>query len=197
MPQIIHERPEDAVLIEPLLDECFGPQRFTKTAYKIREEISPLPELSFVVREGTSLLATIRYWPLSIGGTTAALLLGPIAVAPARQGQKIGVNLIKRSLAVAEELGHQIVILVGDPEYYGQFGFTNAADRNLEFPGPVERRRFLVKEMVPGALFGASGMIEGAVSMSQKVGRVASDHETRTLVSRLTALSPPPEAKKT
>ncbi len=196
MLKILHERPTDAALIEPLLDKCFGAARFTKTAYKIREKISPFKELSFIVREETELLATIRYWPLVVGKDTQALLLGPIAVEPSRQGQKIGVNLIRTSLAVAQELGHQIVILVGDPDYYGQFGFVNAGELGLEFPGPVEPHRFLAAELVAGSLVGVDGLIEGASLPIVPAGHLASKKETEELLQRLSTFAPPADTEK-
>jgi len=191
MYQIIHERPEDAALIEPLLDKCFGPERFEKTAYKIRENINQLPELSFIVRDNGNLLATIRYWPLLIGGNAAAILLGPIAVEPDRQGQKIGVTLIRKSLALAQVLGHEIVVLVGDPEYYEQFGFQNASALGLEFPGPVAERRFLVKELADGAINGVSGMVEGLNPASEPMSEAMKSKE---VVAGLSTFSPPAEA---
>ena len=191
MPQIIHERPEDAVLIEPLLDKCFGADRFNKTAYKIREHIKPLPELSFVTCEGDQLLATSRYWPILIGAVTPAVLLGPIAVEPALQGKGIGVALIRRTLDEAVGLGHKIVVLVGDPEYYGQFGFLSASARGLQLPGPVEDRRFLVKECGVGALKNVSGMITGASLPEASKGRIASKSETNRLIATLPAFAPP------
>ncbi|MAZ02700.1 MAG: GNAT family N-acetyltransferase [Sneathiella sp.] len=191
MPQFIQERPGDAALIEPLLDECFGPDRFKKTAYKIRENIVPQPELSYVAVEEGRLLATIRYWPITIGGTTPALLLGPIAVSPKLQGKGIGVGLIRETLRVAQDLGHRIIVLVGDPEYYGQFGFENAAVLGFKLPGPVEEKRFLVKECVPGALKGVTGMLAGAPLIPLPPGRVATQAETTRLTEQLAALSPP------
>lgn len=196
MLKILHERPKDAALIEPLLDKCFGEARFTKTAYKIREKIFPYKELSFVVREDAELLATIRYWPLVIGSEAQALLLGPIAVEPGRQGQKIGVNLIRTSLAVARELGHKIVILVGDPDYYGQFGFVNAGELGLEFPGPVEPHRFLAAELVPGSLDGVNGLIEGGLLPIVPPGHLALRKETEELLQRLSAFAPPADTEK-
>ncbi len=196
MLKILHERPSDTALIDPLLDKCFGAERFSKTAYKIREKISPYKELSFVVRDDTDLLATIRYWPLVIGTDTKALLLGPIAVEPSRQGQKIGVNLIRTSLAVARELGHRIVILVGDPDYYGQFGFINAGALGLEFPGPVAPHRFLVAELVSGSLEGVSGRIEGGPLPTVPAGHLASQSETADLLQRLSTFAPPAYTEK-
>ncbi|MEX0582880.1 MAG: N-acetyltransferase [Sneathiella sp.] len=194
MPLIIQERPGDAALIEPLLDECFGPDRFTKTAYKLRENIQPQPELSFVTIDGDSLLATIRYWPITIGEETSALLLGPIAVSPGLQGKGIGVGLIRKTMQVAMELDHRLIVLVGDPEYYGQFGFQNAAKLGFKLPGPVEERRFLVKECVPGALKDVSGMLAGASLTPQPPGRIAAQSKTTLLTDKLAALSPPADA---
>lgn len=191
MPQIIHERPEDAALIEPLLDECFGPERFTKTAYKIRENIHPLPELSFVIRDGDKLVATIRYWPITIGDMSPALLLGPIAVEPTLQGRGLGIALIRQSLQMAIELGHKIIVLVGDPEYYGQFGFDAASPKGLQLPGPVEDRRFLVKECEQGALRNVSGVIAGGSMPDISAGRVAKLSETEQLIAKLAAFAPP------
>ncbi|MDF2366194.1 GNAT family N-acetyltransferase [Sneathiella sp.] len=194
MPQIIHERPEHAALIEPLLDRCFGPDRFNKTAYKVRENITPLPELSFVTVEGDTLLATIRYWPVMIGGKTPALLLGPIAVEPELQGKGIGVALMRETIRVATEQGHQLIVLVGDPEYYGQFGFQNAAVLGFEMPGPVEKHRLLVKECAPGTLENVSGIIAGVADISSFPGRTAFETETDEMMARLAAFTPPTDA---
>ncbi|USG61877.1 N-acetyltransferase [Sneathiella marina] len=193
MPQIIHERPEDAAQIEPLLEKCFGPERFKKTAYKIRKKLKPIPELSFVIEESEKLLATIRYWPITIGIDTNALLLGPIAVDPERQGEGLGVSLIQKSLQVAQGLGHQIVILVGDPEYYEQFGFFSATKCNLSMPGPVEDRRFLVRELIPDSLFGVSGTVAGGTIGGKPAGRIASLQETSHKIDKLAPLAPPAE----
>lgn len=194
MPHIIHERPEHAEQIEPLLDRCFGPDRFKKTAYKVRENTTPLPELSFVTVEGDRLLATIRYWPITIGDETPALLLGPIAVDPDLQGKGIGVGLMRETIKVATELGHELIVLVGDPEYYGQFGFQNATILGFEMPGPVEERRLLVKECVSGALENVSGLVAGASGVPVSPGRIASARETDELVERLSAFAPPADA---
>ncbi len=194
MPQIIHEQPEHAEQIEPLLDRCFGPDRFKKTAYKVRENTTPLPELSFVTVEGDKLLATIRYWPIVIGNVTPALLLGPIAVEPDLQGKGIGVGLMRETLKVAKELGHHLIVLVGDPEYYSQFGFENAADHGFKMPGPVDERRLLVKECKPGALDNVSGLITGKPFELAPSGRIATEVETEEVIAELAAFAPPADA---
>lgn len=159
---IVAERPADAAQIETLLDLTFGSERTKKTVYRLREGIAHLRPLAFVVHEdGTSrLLGSIRYWPVTIGETQApAIMLGPVAVHPDYQGQGIGRALIRHSLYAATRLGHRLCILVGDKPYYEPFGFIGAAERGLDMPGWVERERFQVMELLPGALDGVSGMV--------------------------------------
>lgn len=194
MYQIIHERPKDADQIEPLLEICFGPERVQKTAYKIRENLEPLPELSLVAVDGDTLLATIRYWPVTIDEKHPALLLGPIAVMPSHQGEGIGIALIKESLKLAKEFGHRVIILIGDQDYYDKFGFRSAANAGLSFPGPVEIDRFLVCELVSNALSGVSGMVLGDENRDAHPAEKMPLDKSTELVQRLSAFSPPSEA---
>ena len=158
------EEARHAAAIEALLDRSFGPDRFKKTAYRLREGVTPLPELSLVAIEhdemGNEVLeGTIRYWPVTIGGTVPALLLGPIAVAGHLQGSGLGSKLIRMSLNKAAALGHRAVILVGDAPYYARFGFSRERTLGMQMPGPVDPDRFLGLELVPGALAGAAGLV--------------------------------------
>jgi predicted N-acetyltransferase YhbS len=90
------------------------------------------------------------------------LLLGPVAVAADCRNRGIGAALILRCLREARRRGHGAVILVGDPPYYGRFGFTAEKTAALRLPGPFERRRLLALELAPGALDGAHGRISAA-----------------------------------
>ncbi|WP_207455950.1 N-acetyltransferase [Azospirillum sp. SYSU D00513] len=157
------EETRHAQPIEALLDRAFGPDRFKKTAYKLREGIAPLPELGFVAIEhdehGNEVLeGTIRYWPVEVGGNPS-LLLGPIAVSERLQGAGLGSKLIRMSLNKAAAMGHRSVILVGDAPYYARFGFSRSLTLDMQLPGPVDLDRFLGLELVPGALAGVSGMV--------------------------------------
>lgn len=156
MIQLTHERPDDAQPIESLLDTAFGPDRLRKASYQYRVAAPPVPYLRFVARDHGDLIGTIRYWPVSVGGGREALLLGPIAVDPARGARGVGGALIRHSLSVAAEAGHGAVLLVGDIEYYGRFGFRHAATQGIVMPGECAER-LLVHELAPGALHGAAG----------------------------------------
>ena len=176
--EILPQRPQDPEHFELLLDRAFGPDRLNKTVYRLREGVEDLPDLRFVAvdRHG-SLLASLRFWPVMIE-TVPAVLLGPLAVDPALQGQGIGKAMVRRGLAEARRLGWRICIVVGEPEYYGPYGFVNAAAAGLILPGPVDPRRFQVLEIEAGALEGLRGSVRPAETATARpaaldCGRVA------------------------
>jgi predicted N-acetyltransferase YhbS len=153
------EQPHDAPAIEALLDEAFGPERHQKQSYRYRHLSAPVEALCLVAREGEQLLGTVRHWPVTIVGDrvmTPALLLGPIGVAADRRRERIGDRLMRESLRRALELGHGVVLLVGDISYYGRFGFRPAAARGIGMPGE-QPHRLQILELQPGALDGVSG----------------------------------------
>jgi predicted N-acetyltransferase YhbS len=159
--EIAPETPADATAIEHLLDLAFGSDRTGKTVYQLRDGIRPVGELGFIIRDADGRLkGSLRFWPIMIGdGRVAALLLGPIAVAPEDRGKGYAKALIWHGLGVARALGHRIVLLVGDAPYYEQFGFTRALALELALPGWVDEARFLGLELVPSALSGVRGMV--------------------------------------
>lgn len=152
------ERPEHADDIEVLVDLNFGPDRFTKTAYRLRDGLDPVDGLSLVALKGETLVGTLRFWAVKIGDLPA-LLLGPLAIHPDLQGKGIGRALMGEGLDKARAQGWKAVILVGDEPYYRRFGFRRDLAENLTLPGPVDPARFLGLELIPGALQNATGMV--------------------------------------
>ncbi len=134
------ERPGDEAAVEALVAAAFGPGRYVKTAERLREGNRPLAGASFVAREGGDVVATVRLWPIRIGGVDA-LFLGPIAVDGERRREGLGARLVERALAAAQAAGYPAVLLVGDP-YFTRFGFAKA---DVFLPGPVDRNRVLIK----------------------------------------------------
>jgi predicted N-acetyltransferase YhbS len=159
--------PQDHDAIEHLLDLSFGSGRQSKTSYRLREGNSPVPGLSLVVRDpGVKLAGTISFWPLAIGEEKSpALLLGPLAVHPDRQGLGIGLELMREGLARAKAQGHGLVLLVGDEPYYAKVGFRKLPPGLIGLPGPFDPNRFLYLELKPGALAGVSGMASAALAV--------------------------------
>jgi predicted N-acetyltransferase YhbS len=161
--EILAEAPEHEAQIEALHDLSFGPGRYVKTAYRLREGVASIPELCFVafVGEGAArrMVGSIRFSPLVIGGQ-AALLLGPLAMDPSVRGCGGGQALMQTSLEAATELGHSLVILVGDAPYYAKAGFHQVPNGRLTLPGPVDKNRLLYCELNAGAFEGVSGQVE-------------------------------------
>ena len=153
-----HERPDDGPHIDALLDASFGPVRFAKTAYRLREGVECIDALSWVAEEAGEIRATIRYWPIKVGGVPS-LMLGPIAVLPAHRGRGIAVALMNRTLEEAAALGHRAVILVGDEPYYARVGFARVPAGTMTMPGPVDYARLLGRDLAPGGLSELSGAI--------------------------------------
>jgi predicted N-acetyltransferase YhbS len=152
------ELPSDAEAIERLHERAFGPGRFARTAYRIREGAPHVMDLSFTSLVGTLLVGSVRLTPV-LAGEAPALMLGPLTVEPAFENRGIGGALIRRSLETAKEKGHTLVLLVGDEPYYSRFGFKRVSPRQLQLPGPVDPNRFLAAELAEGALEAAKGMV--------------------------------------
>jgi predicted N-acetyltransferase YhbS len=155
---ILPETPGDALAIQRLHERTFGPGRYARSAYRIREGRDHLLELSFTARIGTLLVGSLRLTPICIGDTPA-LLLGPLTVEPPFRERGVGSTLIARALKDAKALGHRLVVLVGDEPFYGKAGFKRIAKGLVKMPGPVDPARLLVAELAPGAFEGVSGLI--------------------------------------
>ena len=155
---ILPEALEDAPAIERLHERTFGPGRFARTSYRIREEMEHRLELSFTARIGTLLVGSVRQTKVRIGDTPA-LLLGPLTIEPPFRRHGIGKALIERALDAARRQDHRLVVLVGDVPYYGRCGFVRIPKGQVTMPGPVDPARLLVAELVEGAFAGVSGAI--------------------------------------
>jgi predicted N-acetyltransferase YhbS len=139
------ETTKDIAGREALLDRAFGEARFAKASERLREGRLPAFGLSFVATDKNRVVGTVRLWHVSAG--------------PARP---------RRATEAAQKLGHKSVLLVGDAPYYGRFGFSAEKTGGLWLPGPFERARLLGRELAPGALDGARGLIGATGAMLPK-----------------------------
>ena len=155
---ILPEREGDAPAIERLHERTFGPGRYAKTAYRLRESVAHRLEVSFTAHIGTLLVGSVRLSPIRVG-ETKALLLGPLTVEPAFRERGVGMALIERALKDAAAGGHKLVLLVGDEPYYGKAGFKPVPPGCVTLPGPVDPVRLLVAELSEGAFEGVSGPV--------------------------------------
>jgi predicted N-acetyltransferase YhbS len=150
--------------VEALLDAAFGTDRHQRTAYRVRVGLQPIGSLSFAWVEGDRLTGCIQCWPVQLnaddGRAVPMVMVGPVAVAPDRQGAGIGQRLMAASIAAAGD--DAPLMLIGDPEYYGRFGFDAARTGGWRMPGPYEQRRLLARGAVPEC----SGMMGPRVALA-------------------------------
>jgi predicted N-acetyltransferase YhbS len=157
-------KPESAALaprVELLLDRVFGAERREKASYLFRQGVAPVAPLSWAAfDQNKKLVGSIRYWPIQVGETGhPALLLGPLAITPQLAGKGIGRALTFKTLEIAAELGYELVLLVGDYDYYKRFGFVPATPYGFVMPTEKRPERLQVTELRPGVLGRVSGEI--------------------------------------
>jgi predicted N-acetyltransferase YhbS len=152
------QTPADFPVIERLEERAFGPGRFARSAYRLREGVEPDYALSFVARVGTLLVGANTITAIRCSDAPA-LLLGPLTVDPAFRSGGIGEALVQKSLDAARAAGHGLVLLVGDLPYYERMGFCRVPPGQLVFIGPVDPERLLYCELTEGALAAASGRV--------------------------------------
>jgi predicted N-acetyltransferase YhbS len=174
------ENAGDQDAVETLVDLAFGPGRFAKTAYRLREGVLPDPRLSLVAQDSgsESLLGSVRFWPIA-AGSTPALLLGPLAVVPQLRGRGIGISLMQHGIQAAAPLEYSAIILVGDEPYYAKVGFRRLNPGQVSFPGPVDPNRVLglmLKELPLASLSGEIRRARVDLTVSANAAGVVPDY---------------------
>ena len=151
--------PADLPSVSELHARVFGPGRFTRTAYRVREGTAPISRYCRAAFLGNRIIAAVRFTDVAVGTTDGALLLGPLAVDPEFAGKGFGRALVGEALEAAKSDGVRLVILVGDEPYYSRFGFRPVPPGQIRLPGPVDPQRLLVAELAPGALSVYRGLV--------------------------------------
>jgi predicted N-acetyltransferase YhbS len=154
------ETNSDGEVLSRLSAEAFGPGRFARSAYRVREGVPPVAALCLCATLDGKLLGGVRFTAIRIGAEQNAALLGPLVVDPVEKGKGIGRALVQDGLTRARAEGFGLVLLVGDIPYYGRFGFTPVPYGQITLPGPVDPARLLAVELIPGALAGAAGQVK-------------------------------------
>lgn len=154
----------DIAAISALHRAAFGPGRYARTAYRVREGSGLYTRHCRAAHLGARMVAALRMTEISIGGSPGALLLGPVAIDPAVAGKGYGRSLIERAIEDARAAGVRMILLVGDLPYYERFGFVRVPAGQITLPGPVNPARLLVLELAAGALAGYRGGVRAVAS---------------------------------
>jgi len=167
---LTEETPDDWWEVEGLYDLCFAPGREALSSYRLRDGVPPVRRLCLVARDELGIIAgAIRNWPVRVGDKWA-LLLGPVAVHPTRQGEGIGAMMMARVIELAPEERWSRILLVGDLPYYRRFGFHRL--EGVLMPPPTNPDRILGLELRPGAWDGVKGEVRRAIDKPLRARRI-------------------------
>jgi predicted N-acetyltransferase YhbS len=159
---VTHQKPKDDEAVERLHARAFGPGRYARTAFRIREQAMAVEGLAFVAHVGSLLVGAVQLTPIRIGDKPA-FMLGPLTVDPPFEGRGIGRALMERCAHSARALGSTLILLVGDEAYYRRSGYVRVPMGQIRLPGPVDPMRLLALELEPGALKALQGEVRGGV----------------------------------
>lgn len=153
MIEIIPETPDlHAAAIEALYDRTFGPGHFAKTAERLREGNASRPDLTRIAVSDGAVIGVCRIWPIVVGaGKVPAVFVGPVAVEPGFQGQRLGLTVTGEALEAATKAGCGAAVIIGAPQYFGELGFEVVAPDRFTFPGPQDMARVMVRDLAGSA----------------------------------------------
>ena len=149
MIEVLPETPDQhAAAIEALYDRTFGPGHFAKTAERLREGNASLPEINRVAVSDGKVIGVCRVWPIIVGiEKTPSLFVGPVAVDPGFQGQRLGLTITGEALEAATLANWGAAVIIGSPAYFGELGFKKVAPDRFSFPGPQDMARVMVRDL--------------------------------------------------
>lgn len=159
MLSFVAETEDDTTSIREVVTAAFGRTSEANLVEAIRNSPNFIPQLSIVAKEDGDAVAHVMFSAIAIATQNRpipALALAPLSVMPARQHEGIGSHLVQVGLSKCRQLGHSIVVVLGEPRYYKRFGFQTASQFGMQAPFPVPDDAFMVLELKPGALKGVS-----------------------------------------
>ncbi|MEK6325359.1 MAG: N-acetyltransferase [Acidobacteriota bacterium] len=152
---------EDHAAVRRVNELAFTQRNEADLVDALREKARPYISLVGVVDQ--QVAGHIFFSPVSIESVEdafTAMGLAPLSVLPEYQNQGIGTRLVREGLKECQRLGHEIVVVLGHPNYYPRFGFERASSKGLRSEYDVRDEVFMVAELKPGALAGRHGLVK-------------------------------------
>ena len=160
LPLIRAEAPGDHAGVRAVNVAAFETPAEADLVDALRAQARPL--VSLVAEEASTIVGHILFSPVTLPGHPALALMGlaPMAVIPGRQRAGIGSALVRAGLEACRRLAADAVVVLGHPAYYPRFGFAPGVRTGLACEYDVPAEAFMVRELRPGALRGATGNVQ-------------------------------------
>jgi predicted N-acetyltransferase YhbS len=159
VPVVRPATPGDDAFVDGLQAIAFGPGRFARTAFRVRERHPIDPNLSLIAEVDGTPCGSVWMTPISIGGVDG-WMLGPLATHPNFRKRGAGKLLAREVTKLAMQRGDgRFVILIGDQDYYCPLGFNPTTPGNIIWPGPVDPDRVLLHSDDPLLALRLSGPV--------------------------------------
>jgi putative acetyltransferase len=158
---IRRETPKDIDSIRYVNEQAFGQKEEAEIIDKLRKR--DVVTLSLVAVQADQIVGHILFSPVSVESEHSsfeAITLAPMAVLPEYQRKGIGSQLVRIGLEECRRLGHEIVVVLGHPDYYPRFGFVPASTYGIKCKYDVPDEVFMALELRQGALSGRSGVVK-------------------------------------
>ncbi len=150
-PTIRPETPLDREAIERVHRQAFGRTAEAELVNALRE--GGYARVSLVAEAAGEVIGHVLFHAVEIkdgASTVEALSLAPLAVLPEHQRQGVGSRLVQAGLEACRAQGGQWVFVLGEPAYYGRFGFS--AELGARVASPYAGAAFMALELTPGAM---------------------------------------------
>jgi putative acetyltransferase len=146
------ERPGDREAVDRVNRLAFEQADEAEIVARLRESSAFIPELSIVADNDGEIVGHILFTRVELDppADLRVISLAPMAVLPERQRNGVGSALVQRGLDVARDLGEEVVVLVGHPEYYPRFGFELGSRWGMSNPFPGTDEAFFAMPLRDG-----------------------------------------------
>jgi putative acetyltransferase len=153
------ERPADRAAIHALVAGAFPTDAEARLVDLLRA--SARLAVSLVAVDAGEIVGHVAFSPVTVAAGAGGVGLAPLAVAESRRGRGVGGVLVRAGLDACRAAGWRWVVVLGEPAYYGRFGFAAAVGFGLDddYAGGAA---FQALELVPGALAGVRGRVRYA-----------------------------------
>ena len=162
---------DDLAAVAALHAEAFGPGRFSRTAYRVREGAADVSPHCHVATRATELVGAVSMTKISVGKVASHWLLGPLAVHSSDTNKGLGQRLITAALqsVTSHATPQATIILVGDLAYYSRLKFEAIPRGHITMPGPVDPARLLIWRGPDGTREIPSGLVHAVGPSSHRI----------------------------